>query len=226
MGLTTLCLLVLATPLAWWLSQTTSRWRSAVAALATLPLVLPPTVLGFYLLVLLGPQGWIPPQRPKAGLRRRQRGSAQQPRGRPQVVVRVTEEQATRGALVRQGLSSHAQARSGASSGAVAMGLGGLLRQPEFERSDSLRPLLQLVEEAPQELLESEQAQHPERLGVWIGSEHPNPALHHCAVVQAPYRTGSGAQGQVALVGPMRMAYSTARAAVQAVAGRLVPGRG
>lgn len=58
-GLTTLCLLVLATPLAWWLSQTTSRWRSAVAALATLPLVLPPTVLGFYLLVLLGPQGWI-----------------------------------------------------------------------------------------------------------------------------------------------------------------------
>ena len=58
-SLTTLCLLVLATPLAWWLSQTTSRWRSAVAALATLPLVLPPTVLGFYLLVLLGPQGWI-----------------------------------------------------------------------------------------------------------------------------------------------------------------------
>jgi heat-inducible transcriptional repressor len=123
------------------------------------------------------------------------------------------------GALVRQGLSSHAQARHG--GGAVAMGLGGLLRQPEFERSDSLRPLLQLVEEAPQALLESEQAQHPERLGVWIGSEHPNPALHHCAVVQAPYSTGSGAQGQVALVGPMRMAYSTARAAVQAVASSL-----
>jgi molybdate transport system permease protein len=58
-SLTTLCLLILATPLAWWLSQTTSRWRPAVSALATLPLVLPPTVLGFYLLVLLGPQGWI-----------------------------------------------------------------------------------------------------------------------------------------------------------------------
>ena len=58
-GLTTLILLLLATPLAWWLSQTHSPWRSVVAAAATLPLVLPPTVLGFYLLVLLGPQGWV-----------------------------------------------------------------------------------------------------------------------------------------------------------------------
>ncbi len=125
------------------------------------------------------------------------------------------------GVVVREGLRSHAEARSGTNSGAVAMGLGGLLRQPEFERSDSLRPLLQLVEEAPQALLESEQAQQPEQLGVWIGSEHPNPALHHCAVVQASYRTGGGAQGQVALVGPMRMAYATARATVQAVASSL-----
>jgi molybdate transport system permease protein len=56
---TTLLLLMLATPLAWWLSQTESRWRHAVGALVTLPLVLPPTVLGFYLLLLLGPQGWV-----------------------------------------------------------------------------------------------------------------------------------------------------------------------
>jgi molybdate transport system permease protein len=55
--LTTLLLLVGATPLAWWLSQTASRWRAPVSALVTLPLVLPPTVLGFYLLLLLGPQG-------------------------------------------------------------------------------------------------------------------------------------------------------------------------
>ena len=55
--LTTLCLLLLATPLAWWLSQTRSRWRAPVSALVTLPLVLPPTVLGFYLLVILGPEG-------------------------------------------------------------------------------------------------------------------------------------------------------------------------
>ena len=55
----TLILLLVATPLAWWLSQTQSKWRAAVGALVTLPLVLPPTVLGFYILVVLGPDGWI-----------------------------------------------------------------------------------------------------------------------------------------------------------------------
>lgn len=55
--LTTVLLLLLATPLAWWLAQTRSAWRAPVSALVTLPLVLPPTVLGFYLLVALGPQG-------------------------------------------------------------------------------------------------------------------------------------------------------------------------
>jgi molybdate transport system permease protein len=55
---TTALLLVLAAPLAWWLSQTRSRWRGPVAAVVALPLVLPPTVLGFYLLVSFGPQGW------------------------------------------------------------------------------------------------------------------------------------------------------------------------
>jgi molybdate transport system permease protein len=56
-GLTTVLLLVLTTPLAWWLAHTESRWRAPVNALVNLPLVLPPTVLGFYLLVLMGPQG-------------------------------------------------------------------------------------------------------------------------------------------------------------------------
>lgn len=56
-SLTTVVLLLLATPLAWWLAQTHSRWRSPVAAVVALPLVLPPTVLGFYLLVSLGPLG-------------------------------------------------------------------------------------------------------------------------------------------------------------------------
>jgi molybdate transport system permease protein len=56
-SLTTLLLLLFATPLAWWLAHTTSRWRTAVGAIVALPLVLPPTVLGFYLLVALGPQG-------------------------------------------------------------------------------------------------------------------------------------------------------------------------
>jgi molybdate transport system permease protein len=56
-ALTTLLLLIVATPLAWWLARTASRWRAPIAALVTLPLVLPPTVLGFYLLVALGPEG-------------------------------------------------------------------------------------------------------------------------------------------------------------------------
>jgi molybdate transport system permease protein len=56
---TTLILLVVATPLAWWLTHTHARWRNAVSALVALPLVLPPTVLGFYLLVWLGPQGLV-----------------------------------------------------------------------------------------------------------------------------------------------------------------------
>ena len=55
--LTTVLLLLLATPLAWWLAGTASRWRAPVSALVTLPLVLPPSVLGFYLLVALGPNG-------------------------------------------------------------------------------------------------------------------------------------------------------------------------
>jgi molybdate transport system permease protein len=56
-SLTTLVLVLMATPLAWWLAHTRSRLRAPVSALVTLPLVLPPSVLGFYLLVALGPQG-------------------------------------------------------------------------------------------------------------------------------------------------------------------------
>jgi molybdate transport system permease protein len=55
--LTTVLLLLVATPLAWWLARTASRARAPVSALVTLPLVLPPSVLGFYLLVALGPHG-------------------------------------------------------------------------------------------------------------------------------------------------------------------------
>ena len=56
-GSSTAILLVLGTPLAWWLARGHSRWRAPVEATVALPLVLPPTVLGFYLLVLLGPEG-------------------------------------------------------------------------------------------------------------------------------------------------------------------------
>ena len=56
---TSVLLLLIATPLAWWLSQTRSRLKRVVSALVFLPLVIPPTVLGFYLLIVLGPSGWI-----------------------------------------------------------------------------------------------------------------------------------------------------------------------
>jgi len=54
---TTLVLLLLGTPIAWWLARSKARWKEAVAAIVALPLVLPPTVLGFYLLIALGPDG-------------------------------------------------------------------------------------------------------------------------------------------------------------------------
>ena len=56
-SVTTLLLLCLATPLACWLAYGRSRWRAVLATVVALPLVLPPTVLGFYLLLLLGPHG-------------------------------------------------------------------------------------------------------------------------------------------------------------------------
>ena len=56
-ALTTLLLLLVGTPVAWWLARTRSFWKGPVAAVVALPLVLPPTVLGFYLLVTMGPHG-------------------------------------------------------------------------------------------------------------------------------------------------------------------------
>jgi molybdate transport system permease protein len=56
-GLTTVLLLALGTPVAWWLARTPSRLKGRVGSVVTLPLVLPPAVLGFYLLVLMGPEG-------------------------------------------------------------------------------------------------------------------------------------------------------------------------
>ena len=56
---TTVVLVIVGTPIAWWLSQTSTRWKPAIQAVVAMPIVLPPTVLGFYLLILLGPDGAI-----------------------------------------------------------------------------------------------------------------------------------------------------------------------
>ena len=58
-SLTTAILLVVGTPIALWLANTHSRWRGPVGAIVALPLVLPPTVIGFYLLLAMGPHGFI-----------------------------------------------------------------------------------------------------------------------------------------------------------------------
>ena len=56
-ALTTVLLLLFGTPLAWWLARTRSRFKGPIGAMVALPIVLPPTVLGFYLLMLMGPDG-------------------------------------------------------------------------------------------------------------------------------------------------------------------------
>lgn len=56
-ALVTAILLVLGTPIAWWLARTSSRWKGTIGAVVALPLVLPPSVLGFYLLLTMGPNG-------------------------------------------------------------------------------------------------------------------------------------------------------------------------
>jgi len=61
-SITTIVLLIIGTPIAWWLARSEARWKEVVAAIVAVPLVLPPTVLGFYLLIALGPDGpggWI-----------------------------------------------------------------------------------------------------------------------------------------------------------------------
>jgi len=138
---------------------------------------------------------------------------------------RLPEELRSGGAVLRQGLEDLERRGGSEPEWVVAAGLGGLLAQPEFSRTASLLPLVQLVEHRPEQVLgplapAAELAPPLEAPAdrIWIGSEHPHEALAACAVVQAPYRTGDGDLGHVALVGPMRMAYATAGAAVRSVA--------
>lgn len=139
---------------------------------------------------------------------------------------RLPEELRSGGAVLRQGLEDLERRGGSEPEGVVAAGLGGLLAQPEFSRTAVLLPLVQLVEHRPEQVLGplaptavmASQALALPANRIWIGSEHPHEALSPCAVVQAPYSTGEGDLGHVALVGPMRMAYATADAAVRSVA--------
>lgn len=94
-------------------------------------------------------------------------------------------------------------------------GVSRLVAEPEFSDSARVKPLLDLMDSDPAAFV-PDPARSTGR--VWIGQEHPQTALSHCSVVQATYRSGDGGTGQVALIGPMRMAYATARAAVNSVA--------
>lgn len=58
-AVTVICLLLLATPLAWWLAHSRTRFKTVIESVVALPLVLPPTVVGFYFLLLLGPKGLV-----------------------------------------------------------------------------------------------------------------------------------------------------------------------
>ena len=145
-----------------------------------------------------------------------------------EAMERWTEQQLEEGGLNWQTLPTHLQ-RSGdvlrnaldhpsmaPDTPLVVHGLSRLVTEPEFHSTADLRPLLQLIDDQPCAVVSA-----ADRPGVWIGQEHPQRALKACAVVQAPYRCGAAGIGQVALVGPMRMAYATAKAAVQRVARHL-----
>ena len=145
-----------------------------------------------------------------------------------EAMERWTEQQLEEGGLNWQTLPTHLQ-RSGdvlrnaldhpsmaPDTPLVVHGLSRLVAEPEFHSTADLRPLLQLIDDQPCAVVSA-----ADRPGVWIGQEHPQSALPACAVVQAPYRCGAAGIGQVALVGPMRMAYATAKAAVQRVARHL-----
>ena len=58
-AVTTIILLLIGTPIAWWLARSQAWWKGIVSAIVMLPIVLPPTVIGFYLLLAMGSQGWI-----------------------------------------------------------------------------------------------------------------------------------------------------------------------
>ena len=122
------------------------------------------------------------------------------------------------GTILKDAIESHRQSNSTLENGAVFHGMSRLIAQPEFSHSNSLRPLLELMDSQPAAVVPMTPSSSD---GVWIGSEHPHQALAKCAVIQASYKSSNEGIGHVALVGPMRMAYATAMGAVRSVADHL-----
>ncbi len=122
------------------------------------------------------------------------------------------------GSILRDAIYTHRQSKAIVEEGALFHGMSRLAAQPEFRSSNTFRPLLELMDSEPTAVVPIGKNQSE---GVWIGSEHPHKALVDCSVVQASYRSSCKGIGQVALVGPMRMGYATAMAAVQNVANYL-----
>ena len=122
------------------------------------------------------------------------------------------------GSILRDAIRSHSEAQAADEGDAVIHGLSRLIAEPEFRSSASVRPLLELMDTKPTAVVPSIDIN---KGGVLIGAEHPNRALKSCSVVQASYHCSGNGIGQVALIGPMRMAYATAKAAVDRVAKHL-----
>ncbi len=122
------------------------------------------------------------------------------------------------GSVLKEAIDSHNESLSKPEEDTVLNGISRLVSQPEFSNTDSFRPLLELIDNHPRAVLP---VSNQKSNAVWIGSEHPVSALNQCSVVQASYRSANECIGHVALIGPMRMAYSTAIASARCVAKHL-----
>ncbi len=122
------------------------------------------------------------------------------------------------GSILKEAIESNRLSSSKTDDLTMFHGLSRLISQPEFSHSQSFQPLLELMDTQPSAVIP---INNQARNRVWIGAEHPDNALAECSVVQASYQNSSKGIGQVALIGPMRMTYSTAMAAVKSVAKHL-----
>lgn len=122
------------------------------------------------------------------------------------------------GAILRDAIENHSKNQTAYEADTKFHGVSYLLAEPEFSNSESIRPLIELIDNQPTALIPSIKNQTD---GIWIGAEHPQKELMNFSVIEACYHNSGNDIGHIALIGPMRMAYATAKAAVKAVAQHL-----